>query len=52
MASLGYNELKAYLKYLPWSARPIVKLHIDGLVQDCGNSSADALELPQPYAKP
>ena len=26
--------------------------HIDGLVQDCDKSIADALELPQSYAKP
>ena len=26
--------------------------HIDGLVQDCGNSIANALELPQSCAKP
>ena len=27
-------------------------LHIDGLVQDCSNSSAVAMELLQPYTKP
>ena len=26
--------------------------HIDGLVQDCGNSSALAMELPQSCTKP
>ena len=26
--------------------------HVDGLAQDCGNSSAGALELPQSSAKP
>ena len=29
-----------------------VVLHMDGLVQDCSNSTADALELLQPYIKP
>ena len=27
-------------------------LHIDGLVQDCSNSIANALELLQSYTKP
>ena len=27
-------------------------IHIDGLVQDCGNSSASAMELPQSCTKP
>ena len=26
--------------------------YIDGLAQDCGNSSANALELPQSCVKP
>ena len=26
-------------------------VHIDGFAQSCGNSSADALELPQYYTK-
>ena len=26
--------------------------HINGLVQDCGNFTTDALELPQYHAKP
>ena len=26
--------------------------YIDGLVQDCGNSSANALELPQSWTNP
>ena len=26
--------------------------HVDGLVQDCSNSSANALELLQSYTKP
>ena len=30
----------------------IVKYYIDGLAQDCDNSSAKALELPQSCAKP
>ena len=28
------------------------KEHIDGLVQDCSNSIANALELPLSYTKP
>ena len=28
------------------------KGEINGVEQDCGNSIADALELPQAYAKP
>ena len=27
-------------------------LHIDGLVHDCGNSIANAMELPQSCTKP
>ena len=34
---------------IPWL---ILWRHIDGLVQDCGNSIADALNLPQSWAKP
>ena len=30
----------------------ILELHIDGLVQDCNNSSALAMELLQSYTKP
>ena len=30
----------------------IFATHIKGFAQDCGNSSADALELPQSCAKP
>ena len=26
--------------------------YTDGIAQDCGNSIANAMELPQPYAKP
>ena len=26
--------------------------HVDGLAQDCGNSTSDAVELPQSCAKP
>ena len=29
-----------------------VHLHIDGLVQDCSNSTANAVELMQSYTKP
>ena len=32
--------------------KPEKMYHIDGLVWDCGNSSAPALELPQSYTKP
>ena len=28
------------------------EVHIDGLMQDCGNSIADAMELPQSCTKP
>ena len=31
---------------------PIYKVNIDGLVQDCSNSSANALELLQSYTNP
>ena len=31
---------------------PMALGHIDGLAQDCGNSSASAMELPQSCAKP
>ena len=30
----------------------ISDIHVDGLAQDCSNSSALALELPQSWAKP
>ena len=30
----------------------VLGLHVDGLVQDCCNSSALAVELLQSYAKP
>ena len=40
-----------------WLQRAGVPIHFhlqisDGFVQDCGNSSADALELPQSDTKP
>ena len=39
------------LAYSLWSKQPILE-HIDGLVQDCSNSIANALELLQSCTEP
>ena len=46
---LGKNDkiLLINLHYLAVSF-----IHVNGLVQDCGNSIDNALELPQSYSKP
>ena len=45
-ANILFRGIWIKLAYFAW------KLHIDGLVQDCSNSIANALELLQSYTKP
>ena len=63
---LGLNVLNAYIRFvrcyaLLWSAQvdvsfiqwcPHLRVHIDGLVQDCSISSALAMEILQSCIKP
>ena len=48
MYQYGWHGTSPDLSLLVCGTRP----HVNGLAQDCGNSIAAALELPQSWAKP